>query len=77
MQEVAAVAEHDEVVAPGGGEASEPSIATRIRSNGICATCRFSTPEELATLVALLASPRTANVTGANSVIDGGLVKTT
>ena len=33
-------------------------------------------PEEVATLVALLASPRTANVTGANYVIDGGLVKT-
>ena len=38
---------------------------------------RFSKPEEVATLVALLASPRTANVTGANYVIDGGLVKTT
>jgi NAD(P)-dependent dehydrogenase (short-subunit alcohol dehydrogenase family) len=38
---------------------------------------RFSTPEEVATLVAFLASPRTANVTGANYVIDGGLVKTT
>jgi hypothetical protein len=31
----------------------------------------------VATLVALLVSPRTANVTGANDVIDGGLVKTT
>ena len=37
---------------------------------------RYSTPEEVATLVTLLASPRTANVTGANYVIDGGLVKT-
>jgi NAD(P)-dependent dehydrogenase (short-subunit alcohol dehydrogenase family) len=40
------------------------------------ATGRFSTPQEVATLVALLASPRTANVTGSNYVIDGGLVKT-
>jgi NAD(P)-dependent dehydrogenase (short-subunit alcohol dehydrogenase family) len=40
-------------------------------------TGRFSTPEEVATLVALLASPRTANVTGSDYVIDGGLVKTT
>lgn len=40
------------------------------------ATGRFSTADEVATLVALLASPRTANVTGANYVIDGGLVKT-
>jgi NAD(P)-dependent dehydrogenase (short-subunit alcohol dehydrogenase family) len=39
-------------------------------------TGRFTTPEEVATLVAVLASPRTANVTGANYVIDGGLVKT-
>jgi NAD(P)-dependent dehydrogenase (short-subunit alcohol dehydrogenase family) len=40
-------------------------------------TGRFSTPREVATLVALLASPRTGNVTGSNVVIDGGLVKTT
>jgi|SRR4051794_302860 NAD(P)-dependent dehydrogenase (short-subunit alcohol dehydrogenase family) len=39
-------------------------------------TGRFSTPQEVATLVALLASPRTANVTGADFVIDGGLIKT-
>jgi NAD(P)-dependent dehydrogenase (short-subunit alcohol dehydrogenase family) len=39
-------------------------------------TGRFTRPEEIATLVALLASPKTANVTGANYVIDGGLVKT-
>lgn len=38
---------------------------------------RFTRPGEVATLVALLASPRTANVTGANYVIDGGLIKTT
>ena len=41
------------------------------------ATGRFSTPEEVATLVTMLASERVANVTGANYVIDGGLVKTT
>ena len=40
------------------------------------ATGRFTKPEEVATLVALLASPRTGNVTGSNYVIDGGLVKT-
>jgi NAD(P)-dependent dehydrogenase (short-subunit alcohol dehydrogenase family) len=38
---------------------------------------RFSTPEEVATLVAVLASPRTGNVTGSSFVIDGGLIKTT
>jgi len=41
------------------------------------ATGRFSTPEEVATLVTMLASARIANVTGANYVIDGGLIKTT
>jgi NAD(P)-dependent dehydrogenase (short-subunit alcohol dehydrogenase family) len=35
------------------------------------ATGRFSTPEEVATLVAMLASNRTSNVTGANYTIDG------
>ncbi len=39
-------------------------------------TGRFTTPEEVATLVTLLASPRAANVNGSNYVIDGGLVKT-
>jgi NAD(P)-dependent dehydrogenase (short-subunit alcohol dehydrogenase family) len=41
------------------------------------ATGRFTTPQEVASLIAILASERTANVTGANYVIDGGLVKTT
>ena len=44
---------------------------------GGIATGRFTTPEDVANLVVLLASPRTANVTGANYLIDGGLIKTT
>jgi NAD(P)-dependent dehydrogenase (short-subunit alcohol dehydrogenase family) len=44
---------------------------------GAIATGRFTTPEEVAALVTMLASGRVANVTGANYVIDGGLVKTT
>jgi NAD(P)-dependent dehydrogenase (short-subunit alcohol dehydrogenase family) len=44
---------------------------------GGLATGRLTTPEEVATLIALLASPRLANVTGSNFVIDGGLIKTT
>lgn len=48
-------------------EAATSAIATR----------RFSTPEEVATVVTMLASGRTANVVGANYVIDGGLIKTT
>jgi NAD(P)-dependent dehydrogenase (short-subunit alcohol dehydrogenase family) len=50
--------------------------AVRAQATAGLATGRFSTPEEVATLVALLASPRTANVTGSNVVIDGGLVNT-
>jgi hypothetical protein len=48
-----------------------------VASMGGFATGRFSTPEEVATLVALLASERTANVTGANYIFDGDLIKTT
>jgi hypothetical protein len=52
--------------------------AARVREQAIAGmpTGRFTTPEEVATLVALLASPRTGNVTGSNYVIDGGLIKT-
>jgi NAD(P)-dependent dehydrogenase (short-subunit alcohol dehydrogenase family) len=39
-------------------------------------TGRFSTPEEVAALVVMLASDRAGNVTGADFVIDGGLVNT-
>jgi NAD(P)-dependent dehydrogenase (short-subunit alcohol dehydrogenase family) len=40
------------------------------------ATGRFTRPEEVADLVLLLASDRAGNVTGADFVIDGGLVTT-
>ena len=52
--------------------------AATVREQAIASmpTGRFTTPEEVATLVAMLASPRTGNVTGSNYVIDGGLVKT-
>lgn len=40
------------------------------------ATERFSTPEEVADLVLLLSSGRAGNVTGADFVIDGGLIQT-
>lgn len=39
-------------------------------------TGRFSRPEEVADLVLILASDRSGNVTGADFVIDGGLIKT-
>ncbi|MFI9778175.1 oxidoreductase [Streptomyces sp. NPDC051956] len=40
------------------------------------ATGRFTHPEEVAELVLLLASDRTANVTGSDFVIDGGMITT-
>jgi NAD(P)-dependent dehydrogenase (short-subunit alcohol dehydrogenase family) len=40
------------------------------------ATGRFTRPDEVADLVVLLASDRTANVTGSDFVIDGGFVTT-
>jgi NAD(P)-dependent dehydrogenase (short-subunit alcohol dehydrogenase family) len=48
-----------------------------VASIGGFATGRFTAPEEVATLVTLLASERLGNVTGVNYVIDGGLIKTT
>ena len=39
-------------------------------------TGRFTEPDEVAELIAFVASPRAASITGADFVIDGGLVKT-
>jgi NAD(P)-dependent dehydrogenase (short-subunit alcohol dehydrogenase family) len=58
-----------------GDDGVDPDAVQR-QAPASAATGRFTTPEEVATLVAFLASPRSANVTGANYVIDGGLVKT-
>lgn len=67
----------DEGVAATLGDAAGVDAAVvRERAVAGIAPGRFSTPEEVATLVAVLASPRTANVTGSKYVIDGGLVKT-
>jgi NAD(P)-dependent dehydrogenase (short-subunit alcohol dehydrogenase family) len=41
------------------------------------ATGRFTTPEEVATLITFLASGRAGNITGSNYLIDGGLITTT
>jgi NAD(P)-dependent dehydrogenase (short-subunit alcohol dehydrogenase family) len=40
------------------------------------ATGRFTRPDEVAALAAMLASERIGNVTGENVIIDGGLIKT-
>jgi NAD(P)-dependent dehydrogenase (short-subunit alcohol dehydrogenase family) len=49
----------------------------RERAAAEIATGRFTTPDEVAALVTMVASDRVANVTGVNYVIDGGLIKTT
>ena len=66
------------------GVAATFAHATGVDADTIRATAaaaiapgRFTTPEAVATLVTMLASDRTANVTGFNYVIDGGLIKTT
>ena len=67
----------DRGVAATIGEATGTS-ADAVREQAVAgmATGRFTAPEEVAALVTLLASPKTANVTGSNYVIDGGLIKT-
>jgi NAD(P)-dependent dehydrogenase (short-subunit alcohol dehydrogenase family) len=64
-------------VAQATGVDADTARATVVASIGGFATGRFSTPEEVATLITILASPRTGNVTGVNYIIDGGLIKTT
>ena len=65
------------------GVAQTVSRATGPRPEDVAAqaahdavTGRFSRPEEVADLVLLLASDRTANVTGADFRIDGGMIPT-
>src|SRR4051812_38297757 len=66
-----------QTVARATGVDAETARAKIVASIGGFATGRFTTPEEVATLVVMLASDRTANVTGANYIVDGGLIKTT
>ena len=63
---------------------AQPSAAPPVPSRrtsqsqaaGQSVTGRFSRPDEVADLVVILASDRTANVTGADITIDGGLIPT-
>jgi NAD(P)-dependent dehydrogenase (short-subunit alcohol dehydrogenase family) len=67
----------DGVAATVGRASGAGADAVREQAQAGMATGRFTTPGEVAALVALLASPLAGNVTGANWVIDGGLTKTT
>jgi NAD(P)-dependent dehydrogenase (short-subunit alcohol dehydrogenase family) len=66
-----------ETVAKATGVDADTARKTIISGIGGFATGRFTTPQEVATLITILASDRTANITGVNYVIDGGLIKTT
>jgi NAD(P)-dependent dehydrogenase (short-subunit alcohol dehydrogenase family) len=66
-----------ETVAKASGVDVDTAREQVVASIGGFATGRFTTPEEVATLIAFLASGRAGNITGANYVIDGGLIKTT
>jgi len=66
-----------QTVARASGVDPETARQNVLASIGGIPTGRLTTPEEVATLAVLLASPLTANVTGSNYVIDGGLIKTT
>lgn len=60
-------------VARASGGAPE-GVAKQVAASAV--TGRFTRPEEVASLVLLLASDRAGNVTGADFVIDGGLTTT-
>lgn len=65
-----------ETVAGATGANADQARQRIVAGMGGIATGRFSTPEDVATLVVLLASGRTKNVTGSNYLVDGGLIKT-
>ena len=65
-------------IARGAGTDRDGALAIAAAGwGGLALEGFFTEPEEVATLVLLLASPRTGNVTGSTYVTDGGLIKTT
>ena len=71
--------EHGVAAAVGEATGVDPATAREriVAGMGGIPSGRFTTPEEVAALVTMLASNRIANVTGANYTIDGGLISTT
>lgn len=64
------------VAATVGRATGVEAVAVAQQAAAQAATGRFTTPEQVADLVAFLASDRAGNVTGADFVIDGGLITT-
>jgi NAD(P)-dependent dehydrogenase (short-subunit alcohol dehydrogenase family) len=54
----------------------EEAVVAIVTGMGGAATGKLSSPEDVAFLIAFLASSRASNITGQNLVVDGGLVKT-
>jgi NAD(P)-dependent dehydrogenase (short-subunit alcohol dehydrogenase family) len=63
-------------VARASGVDRETAKNQVVASQGGFATGRFTRPDEVADLVLFLVSDRSGNITGADFVIDGGLIKT-
>ena len=63
-------------VAKASGVDPETARKQVVASQGGFVTGRFTRPDEVADLVLFLASDRSGNITGADFVIDGGLIKT-
>ena len=63
-------------VAKKSGVDVETAKRQTVASQGGFATGRFTRADEVADLVVFLASDRSGNITGADFVIDGGLIKT-
>jgi NAD(P)-dependent dehydrogenase (short-subunit alcohol dehydrogenase family) len=66
-----------DVVASGSGVSAKTALDETVPRNMGISTGRVTEADEVADLVAYLASSRAANITGAEFVIDGGQIKTT
>jgi len=64
-------------VAAGSGVTAETALNETVPRNMGISTGRVTEADEVASLTVFLASPRAANITGAEFVIDGGQIKTT
>jgi NAD(P)-dependent dehydrogenase (short-subunit alcohol dehydrogenase family) len=66
-----------DAVAAGAGVNAQTALEETVPRNMGISTGRVTEAEEVANLTAFLASPRAANITGTEFVIDGGQIKTT
>jgi NAD(P)-dependent dehydrogenase (short-subunit alcohol dehydrogenase family) len=66
----------DGVAATVGGASGVDPVDVVRRQEAEAPTGRFTAPDEVADLVLFLASDRSANTTGSDFVVDGGLITT-